>query len=921
MRTVLLCCLLLVPWSAARGGPAAGPDVVLENQGCRLVIGADGVTKEFHDKTLGEDRLARPAPFMLAVIGKEAVRATGIRREGEILTVIFARGRAEAVIECQEHPYFISLLLRSWKPQDLSSLILADLRLKKLDIFGASANYDERAAVGIQSLRYWGRASGGPSGPNGAEFSCRYEGKYGLKDAGCALIASPRPLFLKAMQEMEAAYGLPSPTIDGVWGKLSPAMRRSYFSPTDLGETNVEQAIAMAKRGHFDYILIREPTWAKSSGTWPIHDKNFPSGLEGLKAVVAKLKAAGFKVGLHFLCAGISPDDPLITPVPAEGVVVDFQTKLAADVDAKADFLPTAEPPKTLLEQGFRGHDAILRVDDELIQYGDIKLEPPYGFTGCRRGYLKTQAAPHKPDAAIRHLRCAYNLFLTDADSPLMDRVAGNLAAVVNACEADGVYFDGSEDLQGEPSYYHSKILMAYYEKFKKKDIIAQASSQSAYTWHLQSRYASADGAMDVKGYLDERSHMFGGYFRNFMPLDVGWYSITPHMTVNDLEYICLRALEFCSSVSIVADMGYLTSVPYGGEMLGTIARYEDLRRSPALTAEAGEWLRRPGQEYALIQRDGRQILAPAVTSPWTTWPKEGEAPDNLQLANPRTQAAQVGLDIQCGSVVGALGKDYDEAQPLELFETPIGGASQTLNTNLYDPAQHGKQATNPGVTMNVTLVTDDVKEGARACRFEAISQRNDGGGWATFRKTFDPPLDLKDRPVLGLWVKGDGKGEWLKVQPRDPDHAEDYMIQINFKGWRFCELTRPESTRVDYSRIKYFNLYYNNIPARSTVCCLIDGVKAMSQVPTSANPVFKIAGREVRFPVVMRQGERLAYRGPENCWLYPTTGPRRKIVPEGSTEAALKAVDVQPGAMPGTHSLRFRALLFWPESGVVLHE
>lgn len=542
-------------------GPAKpGPDVVLENQGCRLVIGADGEWQSFHDATLKEDRLmSRGRPFMSVRIGEQTVPATGVKRDGKLLTVYFGGGRAEAVIECDERPHFIGLLLKSWKPQDLDAITLVDLQLKKLENFGRSlkANYDDRTAVTLQTLRYWGDAHLWQHGET-VTFRCTYNRKRGLAEAGCALIVCPRSRFLKTIQEMEETYGLPSPKLEGVWGKLSPAVRRSYLMPSDLNETNVDEVISYAKRGHFGYILLRGENWPRSNGTFAINERNFPHGLDGLKATIAKMKAAGFKVGLHFLCAGISRRDPLIAPIPDDGLFVDAEIALAGDLDEKIDFIPTMGPPTQFQTKKGSQAGMILRLDDELVEYTTLKLEPPFGFAGCTRGVCGTKPMSHKKAITVKHLKMAYNMFLIDADTDLLDRVSRNFANVFNYCDCDGLYFDGSEALQGNHRVYGTKIQMAYYEKLHNKDVIAQGSSWFPYTWHLMLRMASADGSRDIKGYLDKRSRNFAkNYFANFMPLDVGWY--TPEWSsLNDLEYVCCRALEFMSSVSISASTKFL---------------------------------------------------------------------------------------------------------------------------------------------------------------------------------------------------------------------------------------------------------------------------------------------------------------------------------------------------------------------------
>lgn len=351
--------------------------------------------------------------------------------------------------------------------------------------------------------------------------------------------------------------------------------------------------------------------------------------------------------------------------------------------------------------------------------------------------------------------------------------------------------------------------------------------------------------------------------------------------------------------------------------MLDIIAKYEDLRL--AVPERMKDRLRQPGKEYSLIERDGEQLLVPVEYSEWAVCPQPtDETSDTIHLGNRWQEGAKLGLDIECGEVFQA-GESYKNAQTLELFEAELPGSNTSIDTSLYDPAIHGHRATKRGVTQKVSLITDDVKEGKGACRFEATSSRSDRGGWATFGKEFDPPLALKGYKAIALWVKGDGNGEQLKVQLRDDKHAEDHYIKIDFKDWQLLELPRPERSRVDYSRITHLNFYYNGMPGNKTVCCLIDGVKVVSESVSLAYPVLKVGDTRIVFPVHMSTKGRIAYRGPDNCWFYPNSGHRQKIVLKEELGDLRSSLKIE--ALPTTYQLRFRAAVFWPSLGTVLRQ
>lgn len=912
-----------VDLKAETAGKTAGPALVLENQGCRLTLDADGSVRSLSDKATGRELLqGSGAPFFAAVTDNWRLPVTKLERDGKLLKLVFGANQAQATVEVQELPYTLGFKVKSWSPQDLASITLAELTVKKLATTAGSlgATYDDKTAVGLQALHYAGQQRAQAMADT-MHFACVFPGRRGLDKAGAALFVCPRERLEKTVEELELAFGLPSPHFDGVWGKLSPLMHRSYFFIHDLSEANVDDVIAWGKRGHFAYIQILEDAWSHGGGTFAINERNFPHGRDGLKAVVAKLHAAGFKVGLHFLSAGMRGTDPLVSPVPNDGLVYDASLPLAGAVDEKADFLPTATPPSQFPAEdgGYTGSGTVLRVDDEIIFYSTVKLDPPYGFVGCRRGYLNSKPTAHAAGAAARHMLKAYGLFLIDADSPLLDQVAQNVAATFKYCNLDGMYYDGSERLQGDHSYYNARIQTAYANAGGKRDLICQGSSFSPYTWHLVSRCASADGYKDIKYYLDERAPSFLSWYQpNLMPIDIGWYGMNPNIRPDDIEYVMSRAIGFNASVSISTGLNALYSTPQSGEMMDLVAKWEDLRLSGRVTEYLRAQLRDKGHEYTLRRRGQDDVLVPITYTDWVTSPAAAGEAEALVLKDPRPEKPNWELQVEAGAGVRP-GPGYAQGVPLELFEAePAGQQATEMTSNQFNPSLHGNRATRQGVTQELSLVVAEAQEGKTACRFRATSTLTERGGWATFGKAFDPPLNLGNYGVIGLWVKGDAKGEALKVQLWDTEgKPQDQYLTIDFTGWRYVELPRPEPAPVDYTKIARLQFYYNNMPAKDTCECLLDGVKVLAQATVLTNPEVRVGETRLVFPVTMASGDRLIVRTGGEGWLYRRGQDKEPLSLNGQLPEFSEGLTVT--AAPNSHALRLRAALSWPERALVV--
>ncbi len=456
---------------------------------------------------------------------------------------------------------------------------------------------------------------------------------------------------------------------------------------------------------------------------------------------------------------------------------------------------------------------------------------------------------------------------------------------------------------------------MAYAQKAGKPNLICQGSSFSPYTWHLVSRCASADGERDIKGYLDQRSPAFRSWYdANLMPIDIGWYGLNPYIRPDDMEYICSRAVGFNASVSLSTSIFNLRTVLQAGEIVDNLARWEELRLSGKVPDSLRERLREPGKEYHLENRGQESLLIPVEYSQWLTI-GDSDGPGSLELRNGRIRPAKLEVQLECGDSIRP-GEAYANAQPLELFEAEPPGDSRVLDTNMYNPTIHGSRATSEGVTQEIELVTDDVKEGNTACRFRAVSTLKTNIGWATFGRSFDPPLRLDDYAAIGLWVKGDGKGEALKVQLWDTQgNPQDQYIPIDFTGWRFLELDRPDPAPVDYTAISRLNFYYNGMPADTVSETLIDGVKVVPRKTLLTNPVVRVGDRELALPVTMEQGDRLIYRGADDCWLYRPGREREAVPVEGALAPVADTLTVS--ARETTHRLLLRGALSWPDLAV----
>lgn len=462
------------------------------------------------------------------------------------------------------------------------------------------------------------------------------DSRYGFDGLSFGVIASPRRDFFTTVERFEKAAGIRATYPEGVWNKHSPAVKRSYLFLTRFRESQFEAALALARRGGFRQVLILQDSWCTGTGHYDINRRSFPDGLDGLVRTVRRFREAGIETGLHVLGASIYPPDRYLTPVPDRRLLKGAQTTLAEPLDARATRIAVTGMPEDFPREdgGYNGRGCVLQIGTELIYYESLSTDPP-AFLQCRRGYLGTRAQSHAAGEPVRHLVRAYGYHMHDLDTSLLDDVASNFAAVVNATDVNMVYFDGSERLQGDHWRYNARLIKAMTDRIRRTDMIYQASSFSHYSWHLLARSASADGHGDLKGYLEQRAPMFADFARNGMPLDIGWYyGYDRSATPDTYEYILGTTIGYDSSMSYQVSVDAAASHPFTDEILDLIARYERLRLSgrvpehlrqllrvhPGLLGLAPEAPDRPNElrrDYRLLEKNGTEVFQRVVYDPW----------------------------------------------------------------------------------------------------------------------------------------------------------------------------------------------------------------------------------------------------------------------------------------------------------------
>ncbi len=625
-------------------------NIVIENDLCRLTVGKNCIVKSLIIKETGEECLQQGEDISLFSVTQErpfnneiklahpnkrtSYQGNSLEWEGDKLIAGFELAPYSALIAVKIAPTYIAFTLtdfrltdESYPHLDITPPPAAELRLIRLPVrnrenFGEWLNvsWDKQGAVSVLGLSPYTIID---SEKRKGYRIMTADAVKGLKLRNCpaALIAAPTDRFFNAMEALEEDYNLPR----GVRSRRNhPAINSSEYWTAMLTPQNADEHIAYAKMGGFRMMLIYYTSFCKENGYFYCGDYDFnssyPNGKDDLKAVLTKLKEAGITPGLHILQTHIGMKSRYITPTVDHRLNLKQRFTLARSLGTDDTEVFVNQNPE---DSEMCPKCRYLTFGGELVYYEAFTTEPPYRFTGCKRGQFDTAVSAHPRglhggilDISEYGAMSAY----IDQTTDLQDEIAQKIAEFYNL-GFEFMYFDGSE---GAGIPYGVHIPNAQYRVYKKLEtppLFTEGAAKAHFGWHHQSGGNAFDvfppeqfkAAID-KYPLEEAPRMR----KDFTRINFGWWNIvlpseTTHGTQPDLfEYGTSRAAAWDCPVAIQFDLNKLQNHPRTDDLMEIMRRWEDVRFRKWLTAEQKELLRQPKKEHILlINEEGDYELTP----------------------------------------------------------------------------------------------------------------------------------------------------------------------------------------------------------------------------------------------------------------------------------------------------------------------
>lgn len=608
MRAPLIVAVAVLLWTPV----ASAQPLVIDTEMLRLAINEDGTLQSLR-MAGSETELGRPGLPIALARTDEVIQVTSVAVDGQRLTYTFGDTGIRAVV--------------SW--EDVGGMPVFTLH----EIEGAPERLDFLTVPVLEGgqLRCANRAVETPDGGGvaliGATQECliagdgtprlfaAYSAEVPVLPLRAGLLAARWDAMPEAIMAAEEHFDIPL----GMRAKLSDAARGTYLMIGGVTHANVDQVIYWASRGGFGSILMLHGTWGHYGRRYAVPEAAFPGGIQQLTAAIDRMHDAGLLAGAHMFSSKFPKHSLNNVPDAETRFWEDQHVILARPLDAEADRIFTTEPPtRWPVTTGTRD----IRIGGEMMTYTSLVLEEPFGFSGVERGAYGTVARAHEAGAEVWHVMTdeARNIFIINQDTDLLDEHTANIARTYNAAGFDWIYYDGAEDVHPPRWYTTSNAKLAVIEKLEREPALTQTAASGPFSWHLVTRVGQRDYFWVSPWYKDEIDDAIARGWararRDLMVADLGWFPLNvrgpggEHIRptqVDDVEYLCARALASDSAYSILTSVDRMKQATALDALLHVMARYEHHKFAGTFPESLKARILEPRQDWMLIEREGEE--------------------------------------------------------------------------------------------------------------------------------------------------------------------------------------------------------------------------------------------------------------------------------------------------------------------------
>jgi hypothetical protein len=719
-----------------------------------------------------------------------------------------------------------------------------------------------------------------------------------------------------------------------------------------------------ARKAGIRRVYLHTDTWRKEY--WPryrshvdVNPDVFPGGRADLVKYSDYLHEHGMLLRLHNVSGGIGWHDPerimkrvhrelaswgggrLASAVGKEEKELLFRPDSGTMVPTRSDIAK----PGGSLNGSYMAVDYI-RIDNEIIrvgQFADLD-KPVWRLLGCQRGQGGTQATAHDAEAEGVGLFAPYSQnLIPDLDSPLLEQMASEYAALVNEAKLDHIHFDGRE-IHDQYPWGWKKFTNLVYSKVDHA-VTSSSSGGGPIPANFEMRFSTVRamheldyhgvlmpiglaGHREATSWLDTHfciqamlglgtrrvvlqkpEPMFGvsreifekhGLAPQVFALAGQWIDLLPHFRQTHADILA----KYISLKPSKLRLGGTHN--QGADVLVLEKRGLDYQWVPTrvMTRKSGDVPWRFGQEHGA--RGPRQFIRPRETVELDN-PYQAQVPTFILHVLPECVENVSGFSDATGPLKKTIEDDY----------------ATGVNTGVQSVRK--KQVEKPASPEQLQPLAKEVVNQ----RYATFVQDSDGVIVSAQNPTADPVWNENNLPEwkrtqsmakgrgLALEVDGDGSEAVLVIQLMGRG-VRDYVVKIDFQGRREIVIPNGEvawanghwSYRMGSSHFDYeapltaVRMGFGYIPPKTNPRVRVARLRSLTDVPSELrDPIIRIGTGTLAVKGSVATGNYLQYKGGDtvqvyDCnWNHKADLPTEKkdfIMPKG---IAPVAVEVSGGA------------------------
>ena len=666
-----LCAILLSALAQA-----SSQSIVFENDRFSLAVGEDARVRSLVLKKTGEElcdtraiepifSLVQARPFnnevkLIHPNKRTTYFANRVRRDGNRLVVGFELIAYEAIVSVDVKPAYMIFRLEGFAGDEkvyadlkMDSPPVSSFRVVQIPVLDRSnfgnwlnAIWDDKAAIGVLATESTTDADHERRASSKLLYGELVASRKLLGASAALVVANGREDFLDCVDALECDFDLPR----GVKSRRSPHVNASiYHGGGEMSPANIDEHIKWARRGGFRYMTFphqsvvfedKRGSWS-SCGNYDWNTADYPNRAADLKAVLAKVKAAGISPGFHVLAPHIGMRSRYVTPVADARLNKKKRFTLAAEIPESGEVSeievlePTAGCP--LKFAGTR----ILQFGGELFSYERYSTERPYRFYGVKRGAWDTRKSSH-PRCEVGGLLdmsefgppdSCYLDQLTD----LQDEIAQKIR-IFWECGFEYMYFDGAEGVNEPFNFHVSDGVWRCYKVLKPEPTFSEGAAKTHFGWHMLSG-ANAFDCFQPEEFKEkiveyplsqapltwqDMTRVNFGWWGFFIPGQKLWRNKqTVYGTQSDhWEFGQAKSIAFDCPATIIAILETIEKHPRAEDIFEAMRRWESIRASGSLTAAQKKDLADPTAEHHAYLRPDGQLEIVRVSAVSTSDPK-----------------------------------------------------------------------------------------------------------------------------------------------------------------------------------------------------------------------------------------------------------------------------------------------------------